>query len=122
MTRLSPEDEEGLSRAISEAVTGVLNKRGARAGLPPLSWRLSSELETDFEGTHPGGREQPDAEALCASWADHLGLAEWGAGYPEEGSRLWAARLGNWRLSVFVVTDPELYRSVYPDEPDADGW
>ncbi|TFC16832.1 hypothetical protein E3O19_06805 [Cryobacterium algoritolerans] len=122
MPSFTPEDEEGLSRAISDAVTGVLNEHGARAGLQPLRWSLTTELETDFYGTHPGGREHPDAQALCASWADHLGLAEWGAGYPDEASRLWAARLGNWRLSVSVFTDPELYRSVYPDEPDEGGW
>jgi hypothetical protein len=122
MTRLTPEDEEGLSRAISDAVTGVLNERGARAGLRPLRWQLSSELETDLDGTHPGGPEHPDAEALCASWAAHLGLAELGAGYPDDGNRLWADRLGNWRLSVSAVTDPELYRSVYPDEPEEGSW
>ena len=122
MSSFTPEDEEGLSRAISDAVTRVLNERGARTGLHPLRWRLSTELETDFDGTHPGGREHPDAEAVCSSWSDHLGLTEWGAGYPEEGSRLWAARLGNWRLSVSVVTDPELHRSVYSDEPQDDGW
>ena len=122
MTRLTPEDDEGLSRAISDAVTGVLNKRGARAGLPPLRWRLSSELETDLDGTHPAGPGHPDAEALCASWADHLGLNEVGAGYPDDGSRLWADRIGNWRLSVSAVTDPELDRSLYPDDPNDDGW
>lgn len=114
MTKLSFDDQDELGRAIADAVTGVFDCRGKAAGLSPLSWTISAEDETEFEGAHPGGQGDTGAERLCIDWAEFLGLHEERGG--DEGCRAWSGELGNMRLRLFAITDMDLHASIYPSD------
>ena len=117
MTVIAAELDRVLSTGLLAAINGFLNDFGAALNLPALTWALCVEDEDDvgLDGTHPGGRGHPDSEALCASWADVLGLTESEYG-PGEGCRSWAGNLSQWELRIFAVTDPDLFQSTYPDD------
>lgn len=68
-----------------------------------------------IDGTHREGRSHGDAEALCASWAELLGLTESTYG-PSHGFRTWTGNVSEWELRVMAVTDLDLYSSAYPND------
>jgi hypothetical protein len=115
MTVIGPDLDRVLSTGLLVAINGFLNDFGAAAHLPALAWTLVFEYDAGIDGTHPGGRGHSDSEALCASWADVLGLTESEYG-PGEGFRSWTGNLSQWELRIFAVTDPDLYQSTYPDD------
>ena len=117
MTVIGPDLDTVLSTGLLAAISGYLNDFGAAVHLPPLAWTLGFEYDAGIGGTHPGGRAHPNSEALCASWADLLGLTESKYG-PGEGFRTWTGDLSQWELRVFAVTDPDLYQSTYTDDPE----
>ena len=116
MTVIGPDLDRVLSTGLLAAINGFLNDFGAAAHLPALTWTLDFEYDdAGIDGTYPGGRAHPDAEAVCAAWADLLRLTESGYG-PNEGFRSWTGNLSHWKLSVLAVTDQDLYESTNPDD------
>lgn len=116
MPSLKPDNMPSLSRAISDAVTGAINKFGEPANLPPLKWEVSFTVDTDLEGTHPGGRAHPDSADLCEVWADFLAMTELTLGGADDGCRMWTGSIVDWQMGLFAITDMNLYRSVYPED------
>jgi hypothetical protein len=114
MMTLESADGDELACAILAAVADVLDERGSEAGLMPLSWVMSGVIETEFEGTHTGGRAHADAAALCAQWAKVLGLTS--DAWLHEGFMAWTGGIGPMRLSLFAITNAERYAAVYPDD------
>ena len=104
-----------LSTGIEAAINGYLNGLGEATHLPPLAWTIDFEYDPEINGTHPDGRDHPDAEALCASWASLLGLTEYDFD-PGDGFRSWQRSLQEWHLKFSAITDIELYRSKIPGD------
>lgn len=75
---------------------------------------MSGVIETEFEGSHTGGRAHADSSTLCAQWAKVLGLTS--DSWPDEGFTTWTGDIGPIRLSLFAITNAKRYASVYPDD------
>lgn len=105
-----------LQERLADAIIGELQATGASAGLPPLQWKLSFDFAPLMEGTHPDGQSLPEAEALCAQWAKTLALEE-SQHNLGDGVRSWGASIGDWTVSVALITDQQRYKRNYGDVP-----
>ena len=115
MSVIGPDLDRVLSTGLLAAISGFLYDFGAASDLPALAWTLGFEYDVGIDGTHPGGRSHPDSEALCASWADLLGLTEWDY-VPGDVFRSWKGDLSQWQIRVSAVTDADLHQSECPDD------